>query len=165
MATAALFDRDRAVLQAAVDRALAINPLHTRSLGTLGLLTTFSGDTVRGVELMERSIALNPRHPGWYLIVPFLHAYQQGDFEAALGSARRIGMPQFVAGHLAAAAAAGQVGTVADARPALDALARFDPRLIQPDGAREVWSRWIWESATVDGLVEGLEKALALTRD
>ncbi len=109
MATAALFDRDRAALQAATDRALALNPCHTRSLATLGLFTAFSGDTTRGMQLMDRSLSLNPRHPGWYLLAPFLHEYERGNFNAALGYARRIGMPKFVAGNLAAAAAAGQV--------------------------------------------------------
>jgi len=165
MATAALFDRDRAGLQAATDRALALNPFHTRSLATLGLYAVFAGDTRRGVELMERSTTLNPHHPGWYLLAPFLDAYERGDFLAALGFAKRIGMPKFVAGHLAAAAAAGQVGTREDARPALDALERFDPRLIQPEGAREVWARWIWDAGTVDRLVQGLEKAVALGQE
>lgn len=162
MATAALFDRDRAALQAATDRALALNPCHTRSLATLGLFTAFSGDTTRGMQLMDRSLSLNPRHPGWYLLAPFLHEYERGNFNAALGYARRIGMPKFVAGNLAAAAAAGQVGTVEDARPALDALARFDPALLETEAARGVWARWLWNADVVDRLVEGLEKAVAL---
>lgn len=71
-------------------------------------------------------------------------------------------MPKFVAGNLAAAAAAGQVGTVEDARPALDALARFDPALLETEAARGVWARWLWNADVVDRLVEGLEKAVAL---
>jgi hypothetical protein len=162
MATAALFDRDRAALQAATDRALALNPFHTRSLATLGLYSAFSGDTTRGMQLMDRSITLNPRHPGWYLLTPFLHEYERDGFDAALGYARRIGMPRFVAGNLAAAAAAGQVGTVEDARPALDALRRFDATLLAPAAARAVWARWLWNAEVIDRLVEGLEKAVAL---
>lgn len=162
MATAALFDQDRAALEAATERTIALNPFHPRSIATVGLYTVFSGDTARGTALVERSIALNSRYPGWYLLAPFLAAYERADFAEALRIARRIGMPNFVAGHLAAAAAAGRTGTASDATPALEALARFDPRLVQPQGAREVWSRWIWDTGTVDRLVQGLEQAVAL---
>lgn len=45
-----------------------------------------------------------------------------------------------------------------DARPALDALARFDPALLDATAARDVWARWLWNEDLIERLVEGLEK-------
>lgn len=55
---------------------------------------------------------LNPNHPGWYWYVPFLDAYRRNDFHRALSNALKISMPGFPLGHVALAAAYGQLGEV-----------------------------------------------------
>jgi TolB-like protein/Tfp pilus assembly protein PilF len=161
-AVLAMFDRDRAALEAAAERAIALNPLHTRTLAVVGVQLAFSGETERGAALLERAMALNPRYPGWYLIGPFLHAYGRGEYEAANRHARRIGMPKFVPGLSAAASAAGQTGSVVDARAALEALARVNPALLEPAEARRHWGTLVWDTAAVERLVDGFARALSL---
>jgi TolB-like protein/predicted Zn-dependent protease len=161
-AVLAMFDRDRAALDAAADRAIALNPLHTRTLAVVGVQLVFSGETDRGVALLERAMALNPRYPGWYLIGPFLQAYERSDYEAALRHARRIGMPKFVPGLFAAASAAGRTGSVVDARSAVEALARISRALLEPAEARRHWEALVWDSAVIDRLVEGFTAARSI---
>jgi hypothetical protein len=46
-----MFERDRAALEAAAERAIALNPLHTRTLAVVGVQLAFSGETDRGALL------------------------------------------------------------------------------------------------------------------
>ncbi|MGE0363469.1 MAG: protein kinase [Vicinamibacterales bacterium] len=160
MAVLAIFDRDRNALEAAAERAIALNPLHTRTLAVVGLQLVFSGETDRGVALLERAMVLNPRHPGWYLIGPFLQAYERRDFDLALRTARRIGMPQFLPGLLAAASAAGKTGAAAEVRSAIEAIARACPGPLDPALSRRHWQACLWDTAAIERLVDGFAKAL-----
>jgi hypothetical protein len=51
-----------------------------------------------GLKLMDKSMRLNPHHPGWYHIVPFMNYYRQGEYELALIEARRFNPPRILLG-------------------------------------------------------------------
>jgi hypothetical protein len=159
---AAFLRRDMAALQLAADHVVAINPLNTRSVATMGILLAFAGDIARGMELFDHSTAANPRYLRWYRIVPFLHDLGRGDMEAALRQVKAINLPGFLWGHLALVTAAGGLGRAAEAQAALEGLAQHYPSLRDRTCAREQWALVVWEPAIVDRLMEGFDKAVAL---
>ena len=74
---------------------LALNPRNSNAIAWMGAFTTHKGDYDRGRALMERAIALNPVHPGWYHFVSSIGLFSRGEFEDAL-AARQDDMPQNV---------------------------------------------------------------------
>jgi tetratricopeptide (TPR) repeat protein len=146
----------------ATERAIALNPLNTHALAYLGALAMLAGRWDEGMAMNRRAVALNPHLAGYVHLAPFLDAYRRGDDEAALASAKRINIPLLATGHMAQAAAAGQLGRVAEARAAFARLRRIDPALCEPSAIRAVLGRFLRDQAIADRLAEGFEKALAL---
>ncbi len=140
-----------------------MNPLDADLLGLAALFLGCAGDGTRALELAERAASLKPEHPGSYHYPVFTVHYQRENYADALREAKRINMPQVPTSHLAAAAAAGQLGARAEASGAIEALRRLDVRFLQAPVVREAWALWIWDHALVERLVEGLEKALVMT--
>lgn len=162
LAQAEFFERHRDAFASAAARAVDLNPLHTPTLGAVGLLYAFSGDTERGAALASRAMALNPRFPGWFHIATFLEAFANGDADAALAHAARINMPHLpVAGRLLGIAAAGRFGRVREAQDGLRLVSQSRPDLLQREAARREWGRWLWEGDLLDALVDGYAAAVA----
>jgi adenylate cyclase len=164
LASAHFFARDLAALRAAVDRTIAINTLHTQAAAFCAIFLAGAGDTEPAVELVRRASDLNPEHQGWYYFGPFMHHYHRAEYSEALVSAKRINMPFFPWSHLSSAAAAGQLGRVAEAKASLDGLARTHPHFLEPENVRNDWGRWIWDEEMLGRLIQGFEKARALWR-
>jgi TolB-like protein/Tfp pilus assembly protein PilF len=161
--SASFFERDQAGVRAAAERTIAINPLNVQTLAYAGIFLSGAGDYERAAELVQRALSLSPeQQPGWYFFVLFNHAYARGDYEDALVHAKRINMPLFPWSHLSSAAAAGQLGRAAEARAALDALARTHPGLLDQQRMRQEWGVWIWDADMFERLMQGVEKARAL---
>lgn len=150
------FRKDLQGFRAAADRALELNPLDGFSIATLGSLIAYSGEWGLGCALAERAHDLNPHQPGRYWFGHLFNAYRKGDYSTAVEIASRIDMPRFWQSNLALAAAYGQLGDRENARRSLKALEECRPGF-RP-AAREELSRW-WDSALVDRLLDGLEKA------
>src|SRR5262245_25963581 len=159
-----LFARDASALRAAAERAVSLNPLNADALAQCSIYLVAAGEHERASALIERAVALKPQHPGWYHFTRYSVHYYRGEYEEALREAKQINMPAVPHSNLAAAICAGQLGRETEARLALDALRRIDPELLTPTGARRVWSRWNWDERMLSRQVEGLEKALAITR-
>ncbi len=158
------FARDLASLRVAADRILAINPLSGHFVASCAVFLAFAGDTDRAAELYERAHLLNPNHQGWYFVAPFLQAFRQRRYDRALSLAKRINMPAFAWWHLGAAGAAGHLGDVTDAKAAIEAITRTRPELLNVSAAREIWKAWLADEELVDRLIDGFEKASALTK-
>jgi TolB-like protein len=159
------FERDVNGFRVAAERAVALNPLNTTSISFMGMLLAYAGDWNRGVELVERAIDLNPHHPRWVHYVLATNHYRNREFDKALVEAKRSNQSQFVWTPLCVAVAAGQLGLAADARAALGAIRQNHPSYLEPDTVRALWSKWQWDAALVDRLLEGFAKALALEKD
>ena len=113
----------------AADRAIALNPRNANTLARIGLILTSSGDYDRGGELIERAMALNPAHPGWYHFALFNRHMARGEFTEALKAARRVNVPDLARMHFAIAAAAGHLGLAREGAAAVQAMVARMPEL------------------------------------
>ena len=92
----------------AAERAVALNPMDGCAVASIGALIAYSGDWERGCALVERVVALNPHHPGWYWFPVYMNAYRKGDYRGALDCRWRplpmnsLFAPATLAGHTAA---------------------------------------------------------------
>ncbi len=162
MARIYFFEQDREAFTHAQDRALALNPRNAYAMALAGILLVHADELERGVALADRAMALNPDHPGWYHIARANRDYAVGDYEGALGAAKRINMPDHVLAHLLVALAAGQLGRTGDATAALDAVFRLAPPFADEAAVVERLQRWKWNPAHVDRMLDGYRKAAAL---
>jgi TolB-like protein/Flp pilus assembly protein TadD len=80
-----------------------------------------AGDWTGGIELIRRSVALNPAHPGWQHLLLALDAIARGASEEALAEARRVDTRGQTWGPITRAAARSQAGEFEAARAELDA--------------------------------------------
>jgi TolB-like protein/Flp pilus assembly protein TadD len=149
-------DRDNAGFRAAVEQAIALNPMDGSVMGLLGLLVHHAGEIERGTQMVEAAMQLNPHHPPVLRAPAFLNAYAQGKYAEALELAVRFNMPGFFHAHAMRAAALGQLGQREAGQQAVQELLA-----VRPDFATTVrrdYGKW-WDAKMVDHLVEGLRKA------
>ena len=162
LATVYFFRKEKAPFRAAMERALALNPMDGSVLAYLGLLTARFGERDRGCQMVDSAMRLNPNYPGWVHIAAFDKAYSQGKYEEAMEAIARINMPGYFHVHAARAAALGQLGQFEEARKAgVDLLA------LRPDfavAARQEYSKW-YEPEEIEHLLDGLRKAGLEIRD
>jgi TolB-like protein/Tfp pilus assembly protein PilF len=150
------FRKDDAGFRAAVEQAIALNPMDGSVIGLLGLLVHHVGETERGTQMVEAAMQLNPHYPPVFRAPGFLNAYAQGKYAEALELAVRFNMPGFFHAHALRAAALGQLGQREAGQRAVQELLA-----VRPDFATRVrrdYAKW-WEAKTVDHLIDGLRKA------
>jgi adenylate cyclase len=104
-----------------------LNPNDTTILADLGQRYAMLAHWDDAVPLLEKSYAANPAQPGSYRVGLFLYHFAQGRYAEALAEARRIDAPQVLYGHVAVAAAAGELGLDEEAAEAVAAIRRIDP--------------------------------------
>ena len=103
----------------------ALNPNDTTILADLGQRYAMLARWDHAVALLAESCTTNPAQPDGYRIGLFLFHYAHGRYAEALNEARRIDAPGILYGHVAVAAAPGQLGldeVAADAVAAIRAL-------------------------------------------
>lgn len=159
LASGVFFQRDDAGFQEAADKVLALNPRNSNAIAWIGAFTTHKGDYDRGASLMDRAMALNPVHPGWYHFVLFNRYFARREFDEALRAARRVNIPDFMWMHLAIAGAAGQLGLAAEGKAAVRTMETLVPALADERSLRELLDRWYWDEAVVEGMVEGVRRS------
>jgi len=71
--------------------ALSLNPNSPSFSGSIGFLLVGAGDFERGRRLLERSIALDPRHPKWFHHALYFVRFARGEYEEAYREALQIG--------------------------------------------------------------------------
>ena len=164
LAVAHVVRKDIPAFRSAAERALALNSMDGFQMGEIALWTSYSGEWQRGRELMERAMALNPRHPGffWY---PLVHdAYRQKDYSRALDYALRVNLPGQFWTHLVLAMVNGQLGNRDAAADALRELLAIYPDF--PDHARQELEKFFFlERAHAEHVLEGLRKAGLTLKD
>ena len=115
------------------------------------------GERERGLRIMTKAMRLNPHHPGWYYLVPFLYYYLKGENSAALLEANRFNTPSFFWDPLIRVAVLGQLDRQEEADLALDELMALVPDFRVR--GHSLIRRMLFLDEHVDMLVEGLNKA------
>ena len=162
VALKATFARDLNALRDACDRVVAINPLSAQMTVACAGYLALAGDCDRAMQIYERCKRLLPHHQDWYDLAPMVDAFRNRRFAEVVRYGHRATMPGSYAAPLAAAAAAGELGSETEAQAAIDKLRRLRPEMLDPETARLYWQSVMWNDADVDDLVAGLGKALAL---
>jgi adenylate cyclase len=140
-----------------LERTLALNPNHPQSIANCGLFFTMLGAYDRGIELIRKSMRLNPHYPSWYHFCLVLDHYRRKEFELALPEASKFQSPDLFWPPLLRAAVLGQLGRQEDALPEmrelLDRVPDFHER------GRQMMRLTVYRDEHVEMLFDGLLKA------
>ena len=150
------FRKDNAGFRAAVEQAVALNPMDGSVMGLLGLLVHHLGEIDRGTHMVEAAMQLNPHYPPVFRAPAFLNAYAEGKYAEALELAVRFNMPGFFHALALRAAALGQLGQREAGQQAVQELLALRPDFAT--SVRRDYGKW-WNSKTVEHLIDGLRKA------
>jgi tetratricopeptide (TPR) repeat protein len=150
------FYKEKSSLHAAVERAIALNPMDGSVIGMLGMLLEHAGESERGCHMVEKAMQMNPNYPGVLRFTAFTHAYCHGKYAEALEAAVRINMPGFFYAQAALAAALGQLGQRETSRKAAQEVLALRPDFAAV--ARREYAKW-YDPEDIEHLVDGLRKA------
>ncbi|HKE27699.1 MAG TPA: winged helix-turn-helix domain-containing tetratricopeptide repeat protein [Bryobacteraceae bacterium] len=134
--------------------ALRLNPNDPETLADIGHYLAFMGEFERGVELSRRAQELNPLHPGWYYFSFARRDYNRKEYEDAIRSVGKIGLPNFYWTHLLDAAAKGQLSRP-DAGKAWSRILEIKPNFSPHLELR----KWNASPDDRDHIIEGLRRA------
>jgi adenylate cyclase len=147
-------DYDGALAEAA--RALAISPNLAFAHHMLGATLIFSGRPNEGLASIERSIRLDPRHPGAVRLMQVaLALYVSREYTAAVEAAKRAirSYPDFPNSYRWLAAALGQLGRTDEAKEALAKAIEIVPASFEMYVSKGVpWMRPEDHAHMLDGL-------------
>jgi TolB-like protein len=142
---------------AAAQRGLAVDPHNTDLMAELGLRYSYQEKWSLSRPLIAEAFARNPATPSGYRLATFQDHYMHGDYQAALYEALQIKARFMLYGHLAMAAAYGQLGDKTNGKAALDNVLAIEPSY--GDRVAEDLSKRGVSPSIVQKIVEGLAKA------
>jgi adenylate cyclase len=150
--------RDRESYLRAAERALELNPNDTSILAEMALRMKGIGLWDRSFALAKKAIALSPNPLPWYYF-PLMHYYYHvGEYEQALATVDKYGMPGNYWTYVLQAAIYGQLEEREKAQRAIARLLELNPGY--PPNARQDVELWNWGVPDhVEHLLEGLRKA------
>jgi non-specific serine/threonine protein kinase len=157
LAQAYFFRHDLEAFLPAAEKAMALNPRDSNSLGILGLLIVHTGEFDRGARITRRAMDLNPHHAAYYHFGPIWEHFHNRDYEKALVRAKRANMPGFFWPYLVVAATCGYLGRRTEAEAAVKELLEIDPDFAAH--ARQNVASWHFASGLLEPLLDGLRMA------
>lgn len=139
-------------------RTIELMPANAMWLSVLGIYLTQLGDFEQGVPMLQRAAELDPNPPAWLGMGFYLEQYENGRYDEALGTAKRITLGDDFRTPLFLAAAYGQLDRSDEAAPWLEDL-RSKMRIPLTELRTELIDRHAISPAITDHLLEGLAKA------
>lgn len=139
------------------EQALQLNPNHALIAAALALHLGMAGEWERGLQLIKKAMRLNPHHPGWYYLVPFMIYYRQGEYDLAWIEAQRFNIPAFYWDPLIRAAVLSQLDRRTEAKKAVDELLALVPDFERR--GQSMIRRFAYLDEHVEMLMKGLRKA------
>ncbi len=100
---------------------------------------------------------LNPYHPSWFHLAPYMDYYRRGEYENAFAEALKFNYPEMFWDPLMRTAALGQMGREREAKTAVGELLKLEPDFAAR--GRQLISRYVKVDDLVDMIIEGLRKA------
>ena len=142
LAVTQYFRGNLGAFRAAAERALAINPLCSYTVASLGRLFCYSGNWERGLQLATRAIDLCPCQPGWYYFGILLNEYRQRHYTEALAILQKINMPDYWVAHCLMAITQAQLGNRAAAQAEVKRTQQSWPEFERIFGMKHL-GKWI----------------------
>lgn len=148
---------DKALFMKHVEQTIALNPNSPYIVGVAGWHMMLYGEWDRGLTLLKKGMKLNPYHPSWFHLAPYMDYYRRGDYENAFAEALKFNYPELYLDPMMRAAALGQLGKHDNAKIAVEQLLKLRPDF----SAHGRWliSRYVKVDALIDSIIEGLRKA------
>jgi adenylate cyclase len=148
---------DKALFMKHVEQTIALNPNSPYIVGVAGWHMMLYGEWDRGLTLLKKGMKLNPYHPSWFHLAPYMDYYRLGDYENAFAEALKFNYPELHLDPMMRAAALGQMGKHNNAKIAVEQLLKLRPDF----SAHGRWliSRYVKVDALIDSIIEGLRKA------
>jgi TolB-like protein len=143
-------------------RALALRPNRAQTLAALGTLYVFAGEPQRGLPMVQQSLELTQKPPGWIHATVALAELREQRFDEAVAAALKIDAPNWPLGELIVAASAALAGRADLAERARGRLLNLDPRA--EDALPALLERWRVDPMVRDELQRGLAVAAARTQ-
>jgi adenylate cyclase len=140
-----------------VEQTIALNPNSPYIIGVAGWHMVHYGEWDRGLNLLKKGMKLNPYHPSWFHLAPFMDYYRRGEYENALAEALKFNYPELFWDPVMRAATLGQLERQNEAKAALSQLLKLEPDFATR--GRSLISRYLKVDDLVDSIIEGLRKA------
>ena len=140
-----------------VEETIALNPNSPYIVGVAGWHMALYGEWDRGLTLLKKGMKLNPYHPSWFHLAPFMDSYRRGEYENAFAEALKFNFPELYLDPMMRAAALGRLGRQNEAKTAVSQLVKLAPDFATR--GRLLISRYVKVDDLVDTIIEGLQKA------
>jgi adenylate cyclase len=147
---------DKESLLDSIDKTISLNPNSPYIVGVAGWHMALYGEWDRGLELMKKGMELNPYHPTWFHLAPFVDHYRRGRFEDALSEARKFNYPGLFWDPLLKAAALSRLGRQTEAREAIGQILELVPNFAAC--GRGLIGSYVKVESLIDDIVDGLRK-------
>ena len=140
-----------------VEETIALNPNSPYIVGVAGWHMMLYGEWERGLALLKKGMKLNPYHPSWFHLAPFMDYYRRGDYENALAEALKFNFPELYLDPMMRAAVLGQIGRKKEAKAAIGEILKLVPDFAAR--GRCLISSYVKVDDLVDLIIVGLRKA------
>jgi adenylate cyclase len=140
-----------------VEKTIALNPNAPYIIGVAGWHMSLYGEWDRGLTFLKKGMELNPYHPSWFHLVPYMDYYRCGRYEDALAEARKFNFPELYIDPMIRAAALGQLGSVSEAKTAVGELLEMMPDFAAK--SRQLIGNYVKIDELADKIIEGLRLA------
>ncbi len=140
-----------------VEETISLNPNSPYVVGVAGWHMALYGEWERGLDLLRKGMKLNPYHPSWFHLVPYMDYYRRGEYENAFVEAVKFNFPELYLDPMMRAAALGQMGKTSEAGKALRELLELEPVFVYR--GRQRVNRYVKVNSLIDKIFEGLQKA------
>jgi len=140
-----------------VEETIALNPNSPYVVGVAGWHMMLYGEWDRGRTLLKKGMKLNPYHPTWFHLAPYMDYYLHGEYENALAEALKFNFPDLYLDPMMRAAALGRLERLNEAKAAVSQLCKLAPDFIAQ--GRWLIGRYVKVDDLVDGIIVGLRKA------
>ena len=139
------------------EATISLNPNSPYIVGVAGWHMMLFGEWEHGLKLLKKGIKLNPYHPSWFHLAPYMDHYRRGEYEKAFAESLKFNYPDMFWDPLMRAAALGQMGKIPDAKKAVAGLLELVPDF--RDCGRQLINNYVKVPDLVEEVIEGLEKA------
>ena len=136
---------------------IALNPNSPYIVGVAGWHMMLYGEWDQGLVLLKKGMQLNPYHPSWFHLAPYMDYYHRGEYENAFAEALKFNFPGLYLDPVMRAAALGQLGRQDEANNAVSQLLKMVPDFAAR--SRAMISRYVKVDSLLDKVIEGLRKA------